>query len=273
MAQGLPEPTLVPAPVIAWGDFLFKWRNTVFPVVMAVLLLGFRPAGAGQAWDLWVDVFALAVILGGSALRILVVGLAYIKRGGMNKKVYADKLVTEGIFAHGRNPLYIGNLMVLLGILLMHGSPWVLALGGAFYLASYGAIVAAEERFLAAKFGDDYRDYCARVPRCQARHPPVGHARDLPGLLVQLAAGGGQGVQLHLHRRRHGPPGRGRGGPRGEGPGGRASGPVGGGGGDRGGGAARAARTGPQEGRPPQREGRLTFFLSASYVNITRPES
>ena len=165
MVQNVPEPTLVPAPVIAWGDFLFKWRNTVFPVVMAVLLLGFRPAGAGQAWDLWVDVFALAVILGGSALRILVVGLAYIKRGGMNKKVYADKLVTEGIFAHGRNPLYIGNLMVLLGILLMHGSPWVLALGGAFYLASYGAIVAAEERFLAAKFGDDYRDYCARVPR------------------------------------------------------------------------------------------------------------
>lgn len=165
MAQGLPEPTLVPAPVIAWGDFLFKWRNTVFPVVMAVLLLGFRPAGAGQAWDLWVDVLALALILGGSALRILVVGLAYIKRGGLNKKVYADKLVTEGIFAHGRNPLYIGNLMVLIGILVMHGSPWVIALGGAFYLASYGAIVAAEERFLTAKFGDDYRDYCARVPR------------------------------------------------------------------------------------------------------------
>jgi len=165
MAQDVPESTLVPAPVIAWGDFLFKWRNTVFPVVMAVLLLGFHPSGAGRPWDLWVDLIALAVILAGSALRILVVGLAYIKRGGMNKKVYADNLVTEGMFAHGRNPLYIGNLMVLLGILLMHGSPWVIVLGGAFYLASYGAIVAAEERFLREKFGDAYRAYCADVPR------------------------------------------------------------------------------------------------------------
>jgi len=159
------QDTLVPAPVIAWGDFLFKWRNTVFPVVMAALLLGFHPAGAGRPWDLWVDLAALAVILMGSALRILVVGLAYIKRGGLQKKVYAEKLVTEGMFAHGRNPLYIGNLMVLLGILVMHGSPWVVVLGAAFYLASYGAIVAAEERFLLGKFGDDYRDYCARVPR------------------------------------------------------------------------------------------------------------
>jgi protein-S-isoprenylcysteine O-methyltransferase Ste14 len=169
MTQQLPESTLVPAPVIAWGEFLFKWRNTVFPLVMAALLLGFHPAGAGRTWDLWLDLAALTVILMGSALRILVVGLAYIKRGGLNKKVYADNLVTDGMFAHGRNPLYVGNLMVLIGILLMHGSPWVIALGSAFYLASYGAIVAAEERFLAGKFGDAYRDYCARVPRWSIR--------------------------------------------------------------------------------------------------------
>jgi len=155
----------VPAPVIAWGEFLFRWRNTVFPLVMAALLLGFSPFGAERPWDLWVDLIALAVILMGSALRILVVGLAYIKRGGLNKRVYADRLVTEGMFAHGRNPLYVGNLMVLLGILLMHGSPWSVVLGASFYLASYAAITAAEERFLLAKFGADYRAYCARVPR------------------------------------------------------------------------------------------------------------
>lgn len=168
-----PEPP-VPAPVIAWGEFLFKWRNTVFPLVMAALLLGFRPFGAGRPWDLWVDLVALAVILAGSALRVLVVGLAYIKRGGLNKRVYADTLVTEGLFAHCRNPLYIGNLMVLLGILAMHGNPWALALGGAFYLASYGAIVAAEERFLAARFGAEYRAYCARVPRWGIRLAGLG---------------------------------------------------------------------------------------------------
>jgi len=164
-----------PAPLVAWGDFLFKWRNNVFPLVMLTLFLAFEPLSAARGpWAGWLLGAGFALLLAGSALRVLVVGMAYIKRGGRNKKVYAADLVTEGMFAHGRNPLYVGNLLVLAGILAVHGSPWVLGLGGAFFLLSYIAIVAAEERFLAAEFGDAYQAYCRDVPRWWIRPGGLG---------------------------------------------------------------------------------------------------
>jgi protein-S-isoprenylcysteine O-methyltransferase Ste14 len=64
------------------------------------------------------DALGVVVLAGGLALRSLVVGLAYIKRGGKGKKVYADALVTDGIFAHSRNPLYLGNILILCGLAL-----------------------------------------------------------------------------------------------------------------------------------------------------------
>jgi protein-S-isoprenylcysteine O-methyltransferase Ste14 len=169
-----------PAPLVAWGNFLFKWRNTVFPVVMVALFAAFRPLDGGR-WEAedWVDLAGFTAVLAGSLLRVMVVGMAYIKRGGVNKKVYADDLVTGGMFAHGRNPLYVGNLLVLAGILAIHGSPWVLGLGAAFFGVSYIAIVAAEERYLAEKFGDAYQAYCRDVPRWRIRL--AGLSRTLEG--------------------------------------------------------------------------------------------
>lgn len=158
-----------PAPLVAWGDFLFKWRNTVFPLVMVGLFVAFRPLTGPDGADRWLDDLGLLAVVAGSALRVGVVGMAYIKRGGVDKKVYAADLVTDGMFAHGRNPLYVGNLLVVAGILLLHGSPWVLGLGAVFFGLSYIAIVAAEERFLAAKFGDAYQAYCRDVPRWRVR--------------------------------------------------------------------------------------------------------
>jgi protein-S-isoprenylcysteine O-methyltransferase Ste14 len=158
-----------PRPLVAWGDFLFKWRNSVFPLVMVALFVAFEPLTGPGGVDGWLDALGLLAVVGGSALRVGVVGMAYIKRGGVDKKVYAADLVTDGMFAHGRNPLYVGNLLVVFGILMLHGAPWVLGLGGVFFIVSYIAIVAAEERFLAAKFGDAYQQYCRDVPRWRVR--------------------------------------------------------------------------------------------------------
>lgn len=153
-------------PLVRYGDFVFRYRNGLFPVVLGVLLLGFRPeAGWGSAADRWLDALGLLLALAGEGLRVLVVGLAYIKRGGVNKRVYADSLVTGGIFAHCRNPLYVGNVLVLLGLFAIHGNPWVWALGTGFVLISYAAVVAAEERYLRARFPGEYAEYCRRVNR------------------------------------------------------------------------------------------------------------
>jgi protein-S-isoprenylcysteine O-methyltransferase Ste14 len=159
---GLPWPW-----VIAYGNWLFKYRNAVFPLGMLALLLGFRPVlwRGSLVSDAWLDGLGLVIALAGQGLRAAVIGYAYIKRGGVNKRIHADQLVTQGLFAHARNPLYDGNLLILAGLFIIHNHPAVYILGSVYFMTAYIAIVAAEEQFLLTKFGDAYRDYCQRVPR------------------------------------------------------------------------------------------------------------
>lgn len=161
--MGSPQPR--PRVLVRAGRLLFHYRNVLFALVLLALLAGFRPVHAAGAAVDWLDVAGLVVALAGQSLRVAVIGYAYIKRGGKDRQVYAAKLVTEGVFAHSRNPLYLGNLIVLLGLFMIHGNTWVYALGGAFFLFGYSAIVAAEEDYLRGKFGEQYVVYCRRVSR------------------------------------------------------------------------------------------------------------
>jgi protein-S-isoprenylcysteine O-methyltransferase Ste14 len=146
---------------------LFRHRNLIFPITLVALLGGFRPVYPldSETLDRWLDALGLAVALAGQSLRAAVIGYAYIQRGGRHGRVYAAKLVTGGFFNHSRNPLYVGNLMILLGLFTIHGNPWAWALGSLFFLFAYRGIVAAEEAYLEEKFGDEYADYRRRVPR------------------------------------------------------------------------------------------------------------
>jgi protein-S-isoprenylcysteine O-methyltransferase Ste14 len=152
---------------IRYGNFLFKYRNIVFPVVLCILLFGFYPVRPmdNSNYGVGMDLLGFLISAMGESIRAAVIGLAYIKRGGVNKRVYADTLVAEGIFAHCRNPLYLGNLLILLGLFIIHSNPWVYALGLGFFLTAYSAIVAAEESYLQIKFGADYQKYCYQVNR------------------------------------------------------------------------------------------------------------
>ena len=153
--------------LIRYGHFVFRYRNVLFPAVLITLLLSFKPVFfAGNEYsDLWLNLTGLLSIMMGQTLRAAVIGLAYITRGGVNKKIHADNLVTQGIFSHCRNPLYAGNLMILAGFLVIHNNIWVYLLGGCFFFISYSAIVAAEESFLRDKFGEEFNRYCNDVNR------------------------------------------------------------------------------------------------------------
>lgn len=153
---------------IRTGDFFFKYRNLLFPAVLLALFAVIPPAYeylGETSLEEAKDILALALVLAGLALRAAVIGYAYIKRGGMNKQVYADTLVTHGFFGLCRNPLYVGNFIIYFGVLLMHGAPSVVLAGMLFFAYVYRAIVAAEEFFLRGKFGEEYAAYCRDVPR------------------------------------------------------------------------------------------------------------
>lgn len=157
--------------LVRYGNFLFKWRDAVFPAVLLALFVLTRPAwprGDARLDDL-LDAGGVLLALAGQALRTVTVGYAYIIRGGRKRRVYAEGLVTGGLFAHCRNPLYVGNLLILAGLLVVWNAPLAYAFGVPFFLAGYVAIVAAEEAFLRGKFGAGYDAYCAAVPRWAVR--------------------------------------------------------------------------------------------------------
>ena len=74
-------------------------------------------------------------------------------------------LARRGLYALVRNPMYIARYLLMLGVLLFTGNLW-LALGFTviyyFYMVNR---VGREEPKLLEVFGDEYREYCARVPR------------------------------------------------------------------------------------------------------------
>lgn len=163
------------------GHFLFAHRNWVFPLVFLGLVGLTYPAPflggrriAGISADAWLDAAGVALALAGQLLRGAVIGLAYIRRGGLDKKVYADSLVVEGFFAHSRNPLYVGNYLAMVGLFIVHNSLLGYLVGIPFFTFAYLAIVAAEEDFLRRRFGAEYEAYCRRVPRFRVRLAGLG---------------------------------------------------------------------------------------------------
>lgn len=149
------------------GSFFFRYRNGLFAVTFVVLAATVRPAFflGHQTLDLFTTGIGILCALGGGLLRILTIGLVYIRRGGRNRKVFAEDLVIDGIYAHVRNPMYLGNLLIVAGVCLIYGSHWLLAALLPLCLLIYVSIVAEEERFLTTKFGERFDAYCRSVPR------------------------------------------------------------------------------------------------------------
>jgi protein-S-isoprenylcysteine O-methyltransferase Ste14 len=168
-------PRPLDAAVIALGNVCFSYRNYLAPIAFGVVavLSPPRPFLGARGLDRWWDVAGIAVALAGQSLRVLVIGLAYIKRGGRNKRIAADRLVVDGIFAHVRHPLYVGNFLLLVGLMMVWHSPLGYAMAAGLALGLF-SMARAEEAFLGGKFGAEYAAYCAGVPRFVPRFHGLG---------------------------------------------------------------------------------------------------
>ncbi|MBI4970651.1 MAG: S-isoprenylcysteine methyltransferase [Candidatus Omnitrophica bacterium] len=149
------------------GNFLFKYRNALFPSIFVLMFFFTRPALFlnNQTLDSLVVAIGIIAALSGQIFRMAVIGYAYIKRGGKDGKVYADDLVIRGFYAHTRNPMYVGNFLIAVGLGLVYGSPAVYFFLIPFFIYAYLAITAAEEKYLGEKFGDQFTEYTKRVNR------------------------------------------------------------------------------------------------------------
>ena len=83
-------------------------------------------------------------------------------------------LATGGPYAHSRNPLYVGSLLMALGVAVAGASPWVVLAVAAYFLAFYPSVMREEASFLARKFPEEHAAWSAAVPLFWPRLTPGG---------------------------------------------------------------------------------------------------
>ena len=77
----------------------------------------------------------------------------------------ATALITGGPFSKSRNPIYVGNTLLLAGAGLLFGIAWLLLAAPVAAFLTQKLAIEREERHLAARFGADWQAYAARTPR------------------------------------------------------------------------------------------------------------
>ncbi|MEA3477768.1 MAG: isoprenylcysteine carboxylmethyltransferase family protein [Bacteroidota bacterium] len=153
------------------GNFFFRTRNYLFPVFYIFLFLPLRRITPDYMSIFYVG---LAVALMGQLVRMLTIGMVYIVRGGKNRRIYAKGLVTDGLFSHCRNPMYVGNILLIVGMSILSNSLFAVLVMIPLFLFIYQAITLAEEDFLRSKFGSGFDDYCSQVNRWLPRLKGIG---------------------------------------------------------------------------------------------------
>ena len=144
----------------------FKYRSYT-PIPFLILMLIFQ-----QSTPLTL-IIGFAVALIGELIRFWGVSWAGSETrttGGVG----GTFLIISGPFAYVRNPLYVGNILLYLGLGIMSFAlfPYLQIVAIIFFLIQYYFIVREEEKYLREKFKDDYKDYCQNVPAFFPRLSP-----------------------------------------------------------------------------------------------------
>ena len=77
----------------------------------------------------------------------------------------ATDLATTGIFAWSRNPMYLGMVLLCVGVAILLNSLWMLILSAALAVVLHRGVIVPEEAYLERRFGRRYLDYKAKVRR------------------------------------------------------------------------------------------------------------
>lgn len=110
---------------------------------------------------------AIACALAGVGIDIAALVSFQLARTTFNpmKVEKTSALVCSGVYRLTRNPMYLGSVLILVGWAVYLSSAWALLGPAAFVLYMNRFQIAPEERHLAAKFGDRYVAYRAKVRR------------------------------------------------------------------------------------------------------------
>ena len=147
-------------------DFFFRNRGYI-PIPLAIIILTFA--------SLKIELLPIGVILVVTGELLRLNGVRYAGGETRTLKVGAATLCSSGPFAYLRNPLYLGNVTIYAGMVLIAGGEFVwilLPTTLTFFFLEYGLIISLEEETLRKKFNEEYGEYLSMVPRLIPRVSP-----------------------------------------------------------------------------------------------------
>jgi len=134
------------------------------PFLVAIALQRIAPIPRGFMTPARIPLGAILIVVG---VGLVVLARREFARYGQptDPGSPTSKIISTGVFSISRNPLYLGGVFILAGISLAFNLPWVLILLLPSVVACHYILIAPEERYLAARFGEQYRMYTATVHR------------------------------------------------------------------------------------------------------------
>ena len=142
------------------------------PAVLAAICIAIGALAEHlRPWPFFFDSFelrlAVALLLFAVFGLFLLLALRSFRQHETTVSPYgkATTLLSSGPFRFSRNPIYVGLLLMVVAFAVALDSAWQLGAALLLFLLLHFGVVLSEERFLAAEFGDAYRDYARRVRR------------------------------------------------------------------------------------------------------------
>jgi protein-S-isoprenylcysteine O-methyltransferase Ste14 len=136
-------------------------------VVLGLLLDWLLPAYVLRVLLSFPERIVIGIVLIAAGLGLIIAAQLAFREAGTNVEPWKPSLaiVTGGVFRWLRNPMYVGGILILVGLAILLASDWMLVMTIVVALILHIGVVKREERYLEAKFGDAYRRYKAAVPR------------------------------------------------------------------------------------------------------------
>jgi protein-S-isoprenylcysteine O-methyltransferase Ste14 len=156
--------------MVKHGHTMFRYRSYLPLLIIPPVLIAMKESlwvedmiGDGLE-DIWVGLcFFISAF--GLFIRAYTVGHVPGGTSGRNTSSQrAFKLNTTGMYSIVRNPLYLGNFIIILGVLLSIKVWWLVALGALGFFIYMERIILAEEKFLTENYGAGYAEWRSKTP-------------------------------------------------------------------------------------------------------------
>lgn len=159
--NGQPKKTRFLSPWLAYPLALLVWEGLPWGISFLSPRYGWTSGHPG----LWNLLGLIPVLLGTAGLIWGVEVHSAQSTQGIEWELDKSYLLKHGLYTFSRNPMYLSELVLMLGWVIFYGSVAVLIAFAIAYAFFNFYIVPTEERVLEAHFGEAYREYKNQVPR------------------------------------------------------------------------------------------------------------